>query len=153
MKNLKELKGINSEKLKYARKEKGWKIKDLSRETGLTESAISLMENNRVSPNVKTARLLAETLNISVDWLMDIPIRDVPEIVNIYNDLSNNDQKLLLAIAKFMEESIQRNEVTDICYRIAMEKVLITLEESEDDPHDEAMDICRKALSIKKLAK
>ena len=102
MKNLRELKGINSEKLKHARKEKGWKLKDLSRETGLTESAISLMENNKMSPNVKTARLLAETLNISLDCLMDIPMKDVPEIVDIYNDLSKGNQALLTKIAKLV---------------------------------------------------
>jgi len=105
MKNLRELKGINSEKLKYARKEKSWKIKDLSRETGLTESSISLMENNKMSPNVKTARLLAETLNISLDCLMDIPMKDVPEIVNIYNDLSKDNQALLEKIALLMVEN------------------------------------------------
>ncbi len=96
---LKNVEGINSEKLKQARKEKGLKIKDLSQETGLTQATISMLENGKISPNLKTIMVLINILDVSLDWLMDIPMRDMPEIINIYNELNKKNQALLEAIA------------------------------------------------------
>lgn len=52
------------EKIKFIRKGKGIKIKQLSARSGLTESSISMIENGKISPSITTINKIAMALSV-----------------------------------------------------------------------------------------
>ena len=52
------------EKIKFIRKGKGIKIKQLSSRSGLTESSISMIENGKISPSITTINKIAVALGV-----------------------------------------------------------------------------------------
>ena len=58
--------------LKYHRKKKGYTQSELSEKTNVTKRTIQRIENNEVSPHLKTVKLLATALDIEVDDLLEL---------------------------------------------------------------------------------
>ncbi len=59
----------NINNLSLYRKKKKYSMDDLAKIAGLSQSTISLIENGKRYPALRTARKLAEALNTSVDNL------------------------------------------------------------------------------------
>ena len=57
------------DRLKAARKAKGWTMATLARKSGVTEGHISHCEYGKFTPRMDTLMWLAEALNVSMDWL------------------------------------------------------------------------------------
>ena len=53
-------------RLRAFRKQKGMSIRSLAKECGISVNTLSLIENDRTSPNVNTLKLLADGLEISI---------------------------------------------------------------------------------------
>ncbi len=64
--------GFHGERLRAARLRRGWTQVNLADQIGgmYDQSQISALERERVGPVMWKARVLAETLGVSVDWLM-----------------------------------------------------------------------------------
>ena len=63
-------KSIFEMRLKQARKAKGFSQKQLGEKVGKTQNAINLYENSsRLINKIKTLVLIADALNVSLDWL------------------------------------------------------------------------------------
>ena len=60
------------EKIRFIRKEKGIRIKQLSTRSGLTESSISMIENGKISPSVTTLSKIAMALGVHPVELFEI---------------------------------------------------------------------------------
>ena len=61
---------IFANRLKQARQEKGFTQKQLGEKVGKTQNAINLYENSsRLINKIKTLVLIADALNVSLDWL------------------------------------------------------------------------------------
>ncbi|MFP4498907.1 MAG: helix-turn-helix domain-containing protein [Vulcanimicrobiota bacterium] len=62
---------INSNKIKYQRQLKGLSQKKLAIMMGVTQGAISQLENSEVKPSYKTLQKLADIFDVSLDYLAD----------------------------------------------------------------------------------
>ena len=60
-----------ADKLKGKRKEKKWTQKILAQKSGVSQQAISFIENARNTPSEGTLRLLAKALDCSISELVD----------------------------------------------------------------------------------
>lgn len=60
-------------KLRIMRKLRGFSQVDLAKKIGATQSTITNVENGRRAPSLKNLVGLSKALNVSVDWLLDIP--------------------------------------------------------------------------------
>lgn len=58
-----------AQRLRKAREACGWTQSDLGRESGLTTASIASYERGRSRPRYEAMKVLADTLNVSVDWL------------------------------------------------------------------------------------
>lgn len=58
------------ERLRYARCTLNWTQKKLSQKCGLSKHMIGLYENDKNIPNVLTAADLAQSLGVSLGWLV-----------------------------------------------------------------------------------
>ena len=72
------------EKLKARRKELGMTQKEISDQLGITFQAYSAWERGIKEPSKEKVSQLEKILNVSVGYFTEI------EIVQIYNNLSNN---------------------------------------------------------------
>jgi transcriptional regulator with XRE-family HTH domain len=59
------------QKLRIARKNKGWLLDDFSKKTGLSISYLSELERGNVMPAIDTVRKLAKVLNVPVSSLLE----------------------------------------------------------------------------------
>lgn len=59
------------EKLKMARERKGYTLKVVAQRAGVSESLVSQIERNRVSPAIDTLLSLAEVLDINLEFLFE----------------------------------------------------------------------------------
>jgi transcriptional regulator with XRE-family HTH domain len=57
------------DRLRAARKAKGWTLATLARKTGITEGHISHCEDGKFIPKMNTLMYLADALEVSMDWL------------------------------------------------------------------------------------
>lgn len=57
------------ERLKEARKVKGWSLQDLANKTGLAKYHLYCLEHGRYEPRMMTLLWLAEAFEVSMDWL------------------------------------------------------------------------------------
>lgn len=55
-------------RIREARKEKGWAMRELADRTGISQSQISNYEHNDRSPSFAKMAKIAEVLDISLDW-------------------------------------------------------------------------------------
>lgn len=67
-------------RLKRARLEKGWGVRQLAKLSGVDFRTIYLYEDEGRSPNIEGAARLAQTLDCSLDWLcgLDAPAGKQP---------------------------------------------------------------------------
>lgn len=91
--------------IKRIRKEKDIKQGEFSKQCGITQTYLSLIENNKKEPNITTLKTIATNLNIPLQILLflsldekDIPERkkDIykilePSIKNMINQIYVND--------------------------------------------------------------
>ena len=61
------------ERLKEARKAKKLTQKELAEKLGITENNIGHYENGRNKPPFEIILKLCKELNVSADWLLDVP--------------------------------------------------------------------------------
>lgn len=59
-----------SQKLKKARYDTGFTQREVSKETGITQSVLARYETGKLEPNIETLGLLADFYDVSVDWLL-----------------------------------------------------------------------------------
>jgi transcriptional regulator with XRE-family HTH domain len=84
------------EKLRAVRERRGYTLKDVAKRASVSESLVSQIERNKVSPSVDTLLLIADVLDIDYEYLFD-----------------DYRQKRLVSIVKASErDSIRRNKVT-----------------------------------------
>ncbi len=58
-------------KIRRVRERRGWTLKETAKRTGVSESLISQIERDRVSPSIDTLMRLAEVLEISPEFLFE----------------------------------------------------------------------------------
>lgn len=66
------------EKLRVVRERKGYTLKVVAQRAGVSESLVSQIERNRVSPAIDTLLALADVLDISLEFLFEEYRRDRP---------------------------------------------------------------------------
>ncbi|MBR7063626.1 MAG: helix-turn-helix transcriptional regulator [Treponema sp.] len=66
------------EKLRLAREQKGYTLKIIAEAVGVSESLISQIEHNKVSPAIDTLLALADFLDINLEYLFDEYHRERP---------------------------------------------------------------------------
>ncbi|MCP4138565.1 MAG: helix-turn-helix transcriptional regulator [bacterium] len=64
------------ERIKYLRKNKGWKQSDLAEKAGIDRNMISYYEKGKYVPSAEALIKIAEVFDISIDYLL---IDDIPE--------------------------------------------------------------------------
>lgn len=79
---------IFSERLKKLRSNLGITQKDFAERIGITAAALSSYENNLKNPSIAVAKKIAETFNISIDWLCGLSEKEHnSDEVSTYSDL------------------------------------------------------------------
>ena len=96
------------EKLKARRKELGMTQKEISDQLGITFQAYSAWERGIKEPSKEKVSQLEKILNVSVGYFTEI------EIVQIYNNLSNNGKEKVVAYAHDLLEEEKSKKVTYI---------------------------------------
>lgn len=66
------------EKLRAVRERKGYTLKVVAQKAGVSESLVSQIERNRVSPAIDTLLTLADVLDINLEFLFEEYRRDKP---------------------------------------------------------------------------
>ena len=66
------------EKLRSVRERKGYTLKVVAQKAGVSESLVSQIERNRVSPAIDTLLSLADVLDINLEFLFEEYRRDKP---------------------------------------------------------------------------
>ncbi len=66
------------EKLRSVRERKGYTLKVVAQQAGVSESLVSQIERNRVSPAIDTLLTLADVLDINLEFLFEEYRRDRP---------------------------------------------------------------------------
>ena len=95
------------EKIRYVRRSKGWKQKDLAESIGLTTAQLSRWEQDHVGPRPRNLQDLAKTLDVSFEEFENLmapaPLRlaqDDPEMLEIVTQINtlNPEQKNALKL-------------------------------------------------------
>lgn len=60
-------------RLRMIRTLRGLTQAEVAKVLGINKSTVTLYENGRTEPSLKNLVLLARTLNVSADWLLDLP--------------------------------------------------------------------------------
>lgn len=87
-----------STKLKNIRKENNLLQKDIAKEINIAIQTYAKYEQGKAQPDIETLKNLADFYNVSVDYL--IGRADEDNIVQIYNDLSEDEEHLISIIRK-----------------------------------------------------
>ena len=58
------------QKLKHARNKTGFTQREVSKETGITQSLLARYETGKLEPNLETLGTLADFYGVSIDWLL-----------------------------------------------------------------------------------
>lgn len=57
-------------KLKKARENTGFTQREVSKETGITQSVLARYETGKLEPNIEVMGILADFYGVSLDWLV-----------------------------------------------------------------------------------
>jgi transcriptional regulator with XRE-family HTH domain len=101
---------IFPDRLRTARQTKGYSQTDLAKRTEMQPSAISHFENGRRLPSFENLRRLAETLGVSIDYLLgrvEEPKNSgqvVEQFFRHLSEMSDDDKEILAATAKALAE-------------------------------------------------
>ena len=75
------------EKLKLARKEAGLSQEQLAEKMSVSRSAIAKWESDKGMPDVNNLKVLAQLLNVSIDYLLDdeekLSFNEIQEAINL----------------------------------------------------------------------
>jgi transcriptional regulator with XRE-family HTH domain len=63
---------IRADRLKALREQRGWSQRELARQCSMGDTAISMYERETVEPTAKHLKKMAETLNVSADYLLGL---------------------------------------------------------------------------------
>ena len=97
------------EKIKHAREAMGLSQNKLAQLSGMAQSSISYLESGEKKPNLETITLIAKALDLPVSNLIDPQSVDnvlppnIAELAKIASQLSTENVKLLIAVAKAMD--------------------------------------------------
>jgi transcriptional regulator with XRE-family HTH domain len=68
-------------RLRQARQAHGWSVRELARRAGLDASIVSRLEaGKQAGVNSETLKTLAETLNVSADYLLEVKRTQSPSV-------------------------------------------------------------------------
>ena len=77
-------------RIKELRKKRNITQQDLAEMLGVSYQAISRWENNITSPDITTLPVLANIFNVTVDYLLDVNIKENTQIrENIYKSIDS----------------------------------------------------------------
>mgnify|MGYP001624996908 CR=1 FL=1 len=93
-------------KILELRKQKKLTQQNIADFLGISQRAYANYENNKNEPNITTLIKLANYYNVSLDYLLERDFQgglttDEYELISIYRDLKEDEQKRLLGFAKF----------------------------------------------------
>ena len=71
------------EKLRALRKDKNMTQVDLAKALNLDKSSIAKYESAGIIPSVDTLQKIAGLFNVSIDYLLNAPLGDINNIVNV----------------------------------------------------------------------
>lgn len=102
-----------SERISDIRSESGLTQKELADRAGITQGALSQIENGNRTPTLLVLRKLARALNISVEDLIGEPTYEYPDDIKLRKfykryqlliELSDKDQRMILDMAKRLKK-------------------------------------------------
>ena len=95
------------EKLRTVRERKGYTLKVVAQRAGVSESLVSQIERNRVSPAIDTLLMLADVLDINLEFLFEEYRRERPvQVIRV-------DERRTLAEDDVIYEELARPEESD----------------------------------------
>lgn len=65
------------DKIRSLRINKGWTIVELAKRVDVGRPAISKIENGHSNPSPETVKILAKTLHIHIDFLLELVLQDI----------------------------------------------------------------------------
>ena len=84
------------EKLRQVREHKGYTLKVVAQQAGVSESLVSQIERNHVSPAIDTLLALADVLDINLEYLFEEYKRNRPvEIIRSHERPSLHEDKII----------------------------------------------------------
>ncbi|MBR5933006.1 MAG: helix-turn-helix transcriptional regulator [Treponema sp.] len=84
------------EKLRSVRERKGYTLKVVANQAGVSESLVSQIERNRVSPAIDTLLALADVLDINLEFLFEEYRRKHPvQVIRATNRRRSNDGSIV----------------------------------------------------------
>lgn len=93
-----------ADRIKEARKAKHLTQADLGKQIGIAASTIDCYETGKRSPCISQIKLLAETLEVSSDWLMETAVtiseNEHDELIYIYDSMNKTGQDAFMAMAR-----------------------------------------------------
>lgn len=97
------------DKIKELREGKNISQKELSELVGVSDAMISMYEKNKKGPSVEVVTKLADALNVSTDYLLDVETiaeNEIPEniraVARDLMDLPEENRKLAIDMIKMM---------------------------------------------------
>lgn len=96
------------DRVRYHRKEKDITLEQIEEETGISNSHLSKIERNKISPSLNAAIMIANCLDESLDYLAKGIVKydelngDQQELIEGYNLLDEHNQHALKAYTAFL---------------------------------------------------
>jgi transcriptional regulator with XRE-family HTH domain len=90
--------GLQADRLKSLREQRGWSQRELSRQCGLGETAIGLYERGDAEPTAKHLRMMAETLAVSTDYLLGLS--DYPTAQFGSSEINDDERAIIQAFRR-----------------------------------------------------
>lgn len=87
-----------SERLKELRHRLNFTQKEFADKIGVTAAALSSYENNIKNPSIAVAKRIAESFNVSIDWLCGLEKEKSDFVINTYSDII----RMLFEISKYV---------------------------------------------------
>ncbi len=115
------------EKLRMVREKKGYTLKTVATRAGVSESLVSQIERNRVSPAIDTLLTLADVLDINPEFLFEEFRRARP--VKIVRQSERRQRKEDKVLYEELANPVEKNG------SYAMESYMITIPQGEHTHH------------------
>lgn len=108
------------ERLRYARKQKGYTQDSLAETIGVSRGVIFNLEKNKTEPQIIVINAICQTLKINKDWLINgigemednndasQSAKILAELYETAKELSEDEQLYLLDIVKAMKQRLSR---------------------------------------------
>jgi transcriptional regulator with XRE-family HTH domain len=89
---------LRVDRLKTTRERHGWSQRELGRMCGFEETLISKYERGEVDPSSSTIKLIAQNLDVSIDYLLGIT--DEPHGFHGSGELNEEEKAVLYALRR-----------------------------------------------------